>query len=284
MKQVFHKKMPFWLDIKIRVRLVFACVVRMQKRFAFLGGLLLVPAIASLVLLIQTDSASIPTAGDTARLVATIRAAQIDEIEKAAGGIYHMKRIIEEGVHKADFVTHTTGEKIITQPRRDIVETWQHNDTALALIESNQTERSFEVFLSLEHDGVLALHHYGPKDEERTSQRVVYDAAHDLSSLYASYSSLERPVVPVLPVSAELVAIDQENNEARFSYSPTEGLEIIAIIDLVTKLMTEELVYVEIEEDRFEMTRIRYSDRSVIPAEEFGSVFDPKKYAYVQVL
>lgn len=276
--------MPLRLDIKIRVRLFFAWLTSIQKRVAFVGGLLLVPAIASLLLIVQTERVSAPTTSDVGSLVAVIREAQIDETEKGASGIYHVIRTIEEGAHKSDFVAYTTGENIITQPRRDVVETWQHNDTALALIESNQSERSSEVFLSLEHNGVLALHHYGPKDEVRTSQRIAYDAAHDLSSLYTEYSSLERPVVPVLPLSAKLVAIDQQKSEARFSYSPQAGLEIIAVIDLGTKLMTEEVIYVEIEEDRFEMTRIRYSDRSVLPAEEFESVFDPKKFAYVQVL
>ncbi|MDB9944426.1 ParB N-terminal domain-containing protein [bacterium] len=168
------------------------------------------------------------------------------------------------------------------EARVDVVETWQHNDTALALIESNGTEYSFEAYLSREHDGALGLHHYGSDYHSLKEGRGQYDAAHDLASLYTGYTSLERPGVPVLPENAELVEVN--DRVARFVYRPAAGLEVEAVIDLETKLMTEEIIYVLNKEgNRFEMTTIRYAERSVIPAEEFEEIFDPTQFEYVQI-
>jgi hypothetical protein len=221
-----------------------------------------------------------PTPFDTSVIVQLVYDAQDAEITKSETGIYHVKRIISEGNDKSDFVALSAGgtaPEVVT--RVDAVETWQHNDTALALIESNGTERSFEAYLSREHDGVLGLHHFGPADQKPEEEREVYDAAHDLASLYTDFTSLNRPGVPVLPKGATLLELTDDT--ARFVYTPAEGLEIEAIVELETKLVVEEIIYVLDEEgSRFEMTTIRYADRSVIPADKFEEIFDTQKYAY----
>ena len=279
MKHPLHKKMPLRLDLQIRLRLLRARFQKRQKPIAFLGGLLLAPAVAMLLFFIQPSSE--PTLLDTNGLITAIRTAQVSEIEKSATSIYHVKRIIVEGADKPEFVALTTGENVPAESRTDVVETWQHNDTALALVESNQTARSFEAFLSIEHNGVLALHHYGPENRDLTSGRKLYDQAHDLSSLYQAYSSLSRPDVPTLPETATFTAVDTQTNTARFTHRPEPGIEVQYDVDIESKLVVTEIIYVlDSSEQRYEMTRISYLERSTFPPEAFAEIFDPLQFAY----
>jgi hypothetical protein len=270
--------MPLGLDIKIRFRLFRVYLGSRRSMLSAFGVGLLVPMMAAYLFVINQSPIPIPL--DTSAIVQSVHEAQDAEIAKSETGIYHVKRIISEGRDKSDFVALSAGQtapEVVT--RVDAVETWQHNDTALALIESNGTARSFEVYLAREHDGVLGLHHYGPINQQPEEEREVYDLAHDLASLYTDFTSLNRPGVPVLPKGATLLELTDD--VARFIYTPAEGLEIEAVVELETKLVVEVIIYVLDEEgNRFEMTTIRYADRSVIPAEKFEEIFDTQKYAY----
>jgi len=273
--------MPVGLDIKIRLRIFRAYFVGRRALLSAFSAGLLVPILATYMFVVKPVDA--PPLVDTGAIVASVYEAQAAEITKSETGIYHVKRIIKEGSDKPAFVTRVAGEGIPAVTERvDEIETWQHNDTALALIESNGTAYGFEAFLSLEHDGELQLHHYGGDAHIVDQTRKAYDAAHDLATLYTEYKSLERPGVPVLPKGAQLQEVTSE--KAFFVYRPVEGLEIEAVIDLKTKLVVEEIIYVLDENgDRFEMTTVLYADRSVIPAEEFEKIFDPSQYEYAQV-
>lgn len=282
MKHPLHKKMPLRLDIQIRTKVFFLWLRKQQQFVSFFGGLLAIPAIALLLFIFQPTTPADQI--DTDALVASIREAQELESKRSAEGIYHVRRVITEGAGKPDYVTYSVGKEISTKPRTDIVETWQHNDTALALIESNGTERSFEAFLSLEHNGTLALHHYGPKDKQLETGRPAYDAAHDLASLYTAYSSLERPEVPTLPAEATFLKLDASNQVASFLFAPADGLEIEYQVDVASGLVTEEIIYVlDQSGKRFEMTRVVYLERSIVPTESFDEIFNPEAYAYQQV-
>jgi hypothetical protein len=282
MKNPLHKKMPLWLDIKIRMRLLLAVLSKYKKSTVFVGGLFAAPALAALLLFVQTDSNL--NNNDTLALVTSIREAQAAEIERSAEGIYHVKRVIEEGSGKSGYVAKILGEELSTEARTDIIETWQHNDTALALINSNETESSFEAFLSIEHDGKLAMHHFGLKDQDVTSERLAYDEVHNLSSLYTEYKSLETPKVAVLPEGADFVELDTKNKVALFTYSPSEGLQVEYEVDLDSKLVVAEIIYVLDDTGaRFEMTRTAYLERTVVPASSFDEIFNPEQFAYQAV-
>ena len=276
----FRKKMPIGLDIKIRLRIFRAYLSSRRPTLSAFGAGLLVPVIATYVFIINPNQTQSPI--DTEAVVSAIYDAQASEIAKAETGIYHIKRTIKEGGDKPSFVALASdGSTPEVTERVDEVETWQHNDTALALIESNGTDRSFEAYLSREHNGELGLHHYGPVDQERENDRVAYDDAHDLASLYTNFTSLDRPAVPVLPDNAELMEITEDT--ASFAYVPAEGLEIVAIVDLSTNLVVEEIIYMIGDDNRYEMTTITYAERLVIPAEQFDSIFDPNQFAYDQI-
>lgn len=273
--------MPIGLDIKIRLRIFREFFNGRRNVLSAFGAGLLVPVIASYLFVFNSTEAPPPI--DTQAIVSAVYEAQAAEIAKSETGIYHIKRIIKEGHDKSAFVALYLGERApkVTE-RVDEVETWQHNDTALALIESNGTERSFEAYLSRERDGELGLYHYGPKDQTLKEDRKAYDEAHDLATLYTEYTSLKRPGVPVLPEGALLKKVDAKI--ALFVYKPAEVLEVEAVVDMETKLVTQEIIYVlDDAGNRFEMTTVRYTDRSVIPAEKFEQIFDPMQFAYVQI-
>lgn len=269
------------LDVKIRVRLLRVWLGKSKQRSMLFSGMIFVPAMAVLLLMVVGAPVNAPSSIDTTALVAEIRTAQAAELAKAEDSIYHMKRVITEGQDKAAFVAvqDPTSDPFV-EARVDEVETWQHSDTALALIESNGTERSFESFLSREHDGELSLHHYGPKDQSVETERVAYDTAHDLASLYTDYASLERPTIPVLPENATLTTVDESAGEVHFRTPIADGLAVAYVVDMETKLVVEEVIYVVGEQDEYEMTRISYTARTVIPADQFEDVFDPTQYPF----
>jgi len=283
MKNPFRKKMPLGLDIKIRLRIFRAYLASKRSVLGAFGVGLMVPVIATYMLVINTDDA--PTVVNTQAIVAAVQSAQKEEIKKSETGIYHVKRVISEGNDKPDFVAFATKQNIPTVPVRvDTVETWQHNETALALVESNGTNYGFEAFLSVEHDGGLQLHHYGEDKHEIDGTREAYDKAHDLASLYTSYKSLERPDVPVLPEAATFKNTNESATLAYFTHSPAAGLEIEYAVDLNSNLVVEEVIYVLTEDaKRFEMTRVAYTERDVVPAEKFDEVFNPSQFDYEMI-
>lgn len=281
MSNPFRKKIPWSLDLKIRYRVAVKSLTKRWQSLLPFGALLVVPAMAAFLFFINAEQ---PTEPDTAELVAAIREAQASELAKSTEGIYHTKRMVVEGSDKDTFVAVSLTEvEQPLPPRVDVVETWQHNDTALALIESDSTERPFEVFLSREHNGILGLHHYGPKERALSITRQQYDDVHDIATLYGSYRSLERPAVPILPEQASFARIDELQQVALFEDRTKEGLVVTYVVDLSTKLVEEEIIYVVTEDAQFEMSRIVYLERSVVPADQFETIFDPTRFAYEQI-
>jgi hypothetical protein len=277
MKNPFIQRMPLRLDIRIRFCLLRAWWSRRSSKALWGGAFLAVPALAVLLFIIIPQG---PVASERA-LVRAVQEAQQAELARSSEGIYHVTRVIREGKDKPSFVAQQAGGEVTAPPRVDIVTTWQHNDTALALIESNGTEQQLEVFLSRENDGLLELHHYAEGAQAVASERAVYDRAHDLASLYAEYTSLERPVIPVLPDEAILLEVLPDTGRALFVTQLTEEIVIESAVDLTTYLVVEETIYVTAETgDRFEMTRISYTGRDLVPAEQFDEIFDPTQYAY----
>jgi hypothetical protein len=274
MKNPFIKKMPLGTDIRIRLRLLRAQVVAHPARSL---GVVLVPALTAWVFLVGGVTES--TFNEEV-FVVEVRAAQEAELQQAAGGIYHVVREISEGSEKPAYVTEVMGETKAVSARVDRVETFQHSDTALALVESNGTERPFEAYLSYEHGESLALHHYGPKETEVPAERITYDAAHDLATLYADYTSLESPAVPVLPEDANFVSVNEAAGYARFETKVNEDVTVASHVDLTSKLVVEEIIYVTSDTDEYEMTRISYTNREVLPAEQFDEVFNPSQFEY----
>lgn len=281
MKHPFRKKMPLRLDIQIRIRLLFAYLGKHRHVWSAFGAGLLVPVMATYLFFVSPGEVSDTIDQDA--VVQAIYTAQAAEIEKSETGIYHIKRVISEGSDKPAFVAATLGTPAPAVPRRvDEVETWQHNETALAMIESNGSERSFEAYLTREHNGSLGLHHFGPKDQDVDTDRLPYDQAHDLASLYSSYTSLETPPMPVLPAEADVIAVTE--SDIQFSYRPAAGLMVVAVVDLNSKLITEEIIYVVNEAgDEYEMTTVRYTERSVLPADAFEEIFDATQFDYTQI-
>ena len=273
MSNPFRQTMPLSTDMKIRVRLWRAWV---SDHKALSVGALLVPAMAAwMFLVVPANQVSIET------LVAEIRAAQIAEQERAEDSIYHVVREITEGQDKSQYVAAVLGVETKAAARTDRIETYQHSDTALALIESNGTNQPFEAFLSREHeDGALSLHHFGPAIAEVGEDREVYDEAHDLASLYTAYTSLERPDIPLLSEKATFVGVDTETNQAHFKTVLNDAITVDSFVDLDTKLIVKDVIYVSDGDDTFEMTQVAYVERDVIPAEEFETIFDPTQFAY----
>lgn len=276
MSNPFHTRMPLRTDWRIRLRLWREWAKQHWRAWTAGLAILTVPAMAALLLAFDlTTDTSVPT------LVADVRAAQQVEREKSSEGIYHVHRVIVEGADKPAFVAAATGAAVEAPRRVDEVETWQHDETALALVVSNATERSFEAYLSREHEEGLALHHFGPADREVPRTREAYDAAHDLASLYTDYTSLTRPDVPVLPADATFTELDARTNTARFVHEPAENITIESVVDLASKQVVEEIIYVtDANENRYEMTRISYLERNVVPAEQFEEIFDPTAFPY----
>lgn len=282
MKHPLIREMPRGLDRKIRLRLLGEWFVLRKKIIGTSLVSLAVPAVALYVLIATPEQT--PPIFDNAEIAMLVREAQAAELRKSETGIYHVRRIIREGEGKPEFVRAVFGETVPAEPRVDVVETWQHNDTALAIVESNGTERPFEAYLSREHDGVLGLYHYGPEASSVSSVRNLYDKAHDLASLYDSYRSLDRPDVPILPDAAELVAVERSQNVALFRYAAAENIDVVAYVNLTTYMVDEEIIYVRDEMGtKYEMTRVLYAGRSVVPAEYFDETFDPTAYSYRQI-
>lgn len=276
MKNPFVQKMPLGTDIKIQLRLVREWL----KQHRAIGlGVFLVPALTVWLLVFNTDQGTL----DGAALVAEVRAVQLAEAAQAEENIYHVVKEITEGADKANYVAEVLNvPQTKTTQRTDRIETYQHSDTALALIESNGTERSFEAFLSRVHDdGNLSLHHYGPKTTEVEAARASFDQAHDLASLYTEFTSLDRPTIPVLAETAELIAIDENTNQAQFRTVLSDTITIVSFVDLSTKQTVEDIIYVKGSgEQTYEMTRVAYIEREIIPATEFESVFDLTQFEY----
>jgi len=266
--------MPRGTDIRIRLRLLWE---RCRLPTAFSVGLV-VPVMAAWVLMLTAPV----TEFNATQFVAEVAAAQIAEEARAEAGIYHVVREIEEGADKPAYVANKLGVTDSAPKRVDVVETFQHNETALARITSNETGRPLEVFLSRVHeDGGLSLHHYGPKTNEVAPVRSSYDAAHDVASLYDTYTSLERPSLPLVPEEANFVRLADANNQAIFSTELSESIRIDSYVDRDTKLVVEEVIYVTDDEGKtYEMTRVRYRERSLVPADRFADVFDPTQYDY----
>ncbi len=229
--------MPLLIDMRIRMG-IFALWLskKLSPRTAFAAGLL-VPAMVYVI------AVSVVAPSD-AEIVADIRVAQEREIARGEQGIYHMKRVIREGADKTQYVRAVLGEGVSAPERIDEIETFQHDENALALIRSNATDYTFEAFLARSHDGTLSLHHYGEAAGDVPEGREVYDTAHDLATLYADYTSLEARRVPVLAPEAELVTLDREEGTARFRTTLAPGLTLISVVSLETKLVTEEIIYV----------------------------------------
>ena len=276
MSNPFRQQMPSSTDLKIRVRLFHAWL---SDHKLIGAGVLMVPAFALWMFMVLPQS---PTPIDTVALVATIEAAQAEELQKAEGAIYHVVREITEGSDKPAFVRSVLGNEVDAPKRVDRVETYQHSDTALALIESNGTKQPFEAFLSREHeDGNLALHHYGPAVGKISDTRASYDEAHDLASLYTAYTSLERPSIPVLAPEAEFVDVTEGEAVARFSTTLSDTITVESFVDIETNLIAYEVIYVfDDAKNRYEMTRIEYLERNVIAAGEFDNIFDPEQFDY----
>jgi len=258
---------------------VFTLWLKEHKKGMVTGfSALLVPAIAVFMFVVlPQEEAGVPI--DV--MVAEARVAQAEEVQNGANSIYHTKVQITEGSDKPEFVKVAMNSEVTNvTPRTDVIETWHHSDTALALIESNGTERTFEAFLSREHEDGLALHHYGPKNAVRSEARAVYDSAHDLASLYTSFTSLDRPEISVMPHDAEFIAYNEDKDVLTFMKRTDEGLEIEYDLSGEDYQVFEERIYVVTEEDRYEMTRVTFLERSIIDANQFDEVFDPSQYDY----
>lgn len=279
MSNPFRKQMPIRTDLRIRWRLLCAWV---SDHAALSIAAFMVPALAVWLFMIAPSSTQLPdTTIDVVSLVTDIRSAQAAELARAENSIYHVTRKISEGGDKPEFVRAVLGSSEAVEPRVDMIETYQHNETALALIESNGTKRPFEAFLSRTHaDGALSLHHYGPQRRLVDKDRTAYDEAHDLATLYSDYTSLQRPAIPVLSVEAEFVDINPATNQARFRLAASESLTIETFVDLETKQVVEEVIYVLVDDTVYEMTRVTYLAREVLPAERFEEIFDPNQFEY----
>jgi hypothetical protein len=277
MKHPLIQLMPLKLDIKIKQLLLAAWWHKQSNKLLISSAVLVVPALAILLYVVLPTQ---PTANEET-IVQAVRAAQQAELARSSEGIYHMTRVITEGADKPAFVTEQTGREVVAPMRVDVLQTWQHNDTALAIVESNTTAQPIEVYLSREHNGTLALHHYAEGQQVVPENRDIYDQAHDLASLYTAYMSLERPSIPVLAEGAQIISVSEDGTSARFETVVAEGLRIESLVDLSTNHITEEVIYVVNDSgEDFEMTRITYIARELLPADEFEEIFDPTRYAY----
>ncbi len=280
MTNPLRQKMPWQTNLRIRRRLLLAWVF---DHPAFAATAFLMPMAAVWVFFFVGTPTTTPTY-DQATIVAEIRAAQTAELARAQTGIYHLKREIVEGGDKPAFVAAVLGTPAIAAQRVDVVDTYQHDDTALALIESNGTDRPFEAYLTRVHDtNELTLHHYGPAVAKKESARAAYDEAHDLRSLYTEYTTITKRSIPILDERAELLTIDEVAGVAHFRTVIDDTISIVSVVDLDTKLVTEDIIYVTTagrSTSSYEMTRVTYKERQVIPSDQFDTVFDPARYDY----
>ncbi len=270
--------MPQMTDMRIRVRLLIEVMRRYPLRSA---GLMFVPAFMVILLVVQTGEQLTAPQLSRDMLVAEVYAAQAVEAERAAANIYHLVREIKEGKDKPQYVAAVMGMATVTTARVDVVETYQHNDTALARITSNNAGRSFEVFLARQHDDEgRTLHHFGVDAITLSPARKLYDEAHNLASLYREFTTLGTPALPTLSSEATFVRLDEVTNQAVFSTRLSDTIVVESYIDLETYLIVEDVLYVTAADNRYEMTRVTYRKREVLPAAEFERIFDPKQYDF----
>ncbi len=270
--------MPRMTDMRIRVRLLIEVMRRYPLRSA---GLMFVPAFMVILLVVQTGEQLTAPQLSRDMLVAEVYAAQAVEAERAAANIYHLVREIKEGKDKPQYVAAVMGMATVTTARVDVVETYQHNDTALARITSNNAGRSFEVFLARQHDDEgRALHHYGTEVVTLSPERKIYDDAHNLASLYREFTTLGIPTLPTLSSEATFVRLNEATNQAVFSTRLSDTIVVESYIDLKTYLIVEDVIYVTAADNRYEMTRVTYTKREVLPATEFERIFDPRQYDF----
>ncbi len=277
MTNPFIKKIPTSTDIKIRFRILMFVVkkYRTNRNMFFLGVL---SPLISVWLFVFLTSINLQPDID---ILAQIRMAEASELAKAEEGIYHLRWYVTEGVDKPRLVANNFGREINTIPRTDVLETWQHGDNVLAFINSNALVREFDVYLSIAQDDDVSLHHYGGNDREVDSNRYYYDEVHDLSSIYTAYTSLERPGIPKLPKQAEMVKVDETNRQTIFSFKPNDKVIIESVVDMETMLVKEEIIYLSDENNEwYQVTRISYESREIIPATDFEDVFDPEIFDY----
>lgn len=278
-KQLSHKT-----DRRIRMRLRFIATQRWiedQKRLLVLGVGAPVIAVAVLVLVFFAPSFSGVLEGpDAERIALNVQAAQALELQKTETGIYHLTRVIKEGYDKPAYVALTEGAVLAAPQRIDVVESWQHNDISLALIESTAHDYAFQAYLAVPHEGEIGVHFYGdPRDEALPNTRVVFDQAHDLATLYSGYQTDERPSIPLIPENAELISA----SPIIYAYAPAESLVIHAEIDPDTFLIIRETIFVTADNGQFEMSVIEYHDRELLPASAFDEVFSPERYPFTRI-
>lgn len=277
MKHPFQKNMPLGIDMRIRGRLLRAWG---QSHTKVMLMATMVPAFAALLLVVAPPEEQ--SGFDAAIFIAEVYAAQEAEQKRAETGIYHVVREIHEGGQKPSYVAAKEGYSVTAQARTDRVETFQHSETALTLVESNAREQAVEVFLSREHEeGTLALHHFSSSSKDALDPaRLQYDNAHDLASLYSEYTSLASPVLPLLSSEALFVAIEESSGTAIFATDLGETLRLESVVDIETKLVVEERIIITEREVEYEMTRVVYLEREVMPASEFEKIFDATAYEY----
>jgi len=280
MKHPLITKMPWRTDMRIKMRLLCASARRSPVQ-SF--GMIMVPAFA-LWLFMVAGGTTPPSSVSPTDFVAAVYAAEARVQEQAKTDIYHVVREISEGKDKSAYVASVMGVATTAEPRIDVVETFQHHDTALARIQSNGRALAYEVFLARQHDtDTVALHHYGSDATVLSSARTVYDAAHDLTSLYEAYTKLDTQTVTGLPRTAVFKDIDTSANRVRFSHVPQEGIRVDIFVDVTTYQIVEEVIYVRTSDREYEMTRIAYKKREFVPAAEFERVFSPTQHTFTVI-
>jgi hypothetical protein len=277
MKNPFVTNIPFILDTKIRWRLLVSWWKKsIPKQTVPFGLGVVLPIVA--IFLINIFSPT-PDNFNIQTFILAVEAAEAEEITKAETGIYYTERIISEGIDKDAFVATTEGSIGATK-RIDHIKTYQHNETAIIYINSNETKFEEEVFLKRYHGDDLQLHHHGAKLRPVTPERAVFDNVHDLASLYSTYTSLEHPSIPLLPAEAEFVSVDKSNDVAVFETKIDDTITLRSQVSLDTKLVVTEHIFVRAAGKNYEMTTITYLERNVLPAQEFDTIFDPTQLAF----
>lgn len=279
------KKLPLKTDAKIRTCLL--CMF-LRRLFRYLTGVtfrpqyVLVPFAVFLVFFGVREWNGYQVEVARAELIQNVHERNAQEVADASQAIYHLKQVIEEGSDKPEFVAQVLGVATSAPKRIDTVETWQHSNNALARVESTGLTRSFQTFLSLERDGHVHLFHYGPEDETLQPSRAHYDEAHDLGSLYAAFASTSKPDIFALPENAELKTFPDKNENPIFVLAQ-DNLEIEFEVDRDSLLVVSERIFVIDGDDRYEMTTIKITERSIEPAEEFDTIFDTEEFDYEQI-
>lgn len=275
MRNPFLVKMPATLDAKIRWR-IFRAKQKPRARVwpLFFSGVVAVTTVVCILAVTMT-----PFYPDG--FVAEVQAAQLNEQTLATTDIYHLKWTITEGADKARYVqTHFPGIGTTT-PRSDRIETFQHNENRLTQIRSNDSAFGFEVFLSATATDRVTLYHYGEEERQRSLSRSGYDAAHDIRSLYQSFTNLDAAVVPTLPPEATFSNLDTSTDIALFTSSPSRGVTVHHFVDTKTKLLRRQVIYLTDEyQHTYEMALITFNERSIIPAKALATIFAVDTYDF----